>query len=163
MAIKNPIERAEHAGGNTPGEPRASGTTHHIRLFLISRMARVINPFLLGHAGNRRLMMVAVIHHRGRRSGRAYATPTSARPTPDGFVIPMTFGEQADWFRNIQAAGGCVIEWRGAEHTMVEPEVVDLAAIRSAFSPLERALMPLIGVKQFVRLRHAPISSAEPI
>jgi hypothetical protein len=68
------------------------------------------HPRLLASGRGRRLMKVAVIHHQGRRSGRQYATPTSARPTRDGFVVPMTFGEGADWVRNVQAAGGCVIE-----------------------------------------------------
>ena len=70
----------------------------------------------------------------------------------------MAFGERADWVRNVQATGGCVIEWEGKEYTLVEPEVVDLAAVRSAFSPIERALIPVFGAKQFVRLRHAPAS-----
>ncbi|HKD74462.1 MAG TPA: hypothetical protein VKB76_03165, partial [Ktedonobacterales bacterium] len=103
-----------------------------------------------------RLMKVAVIHHQGRRSGRAYATPTSARPTSDGFFVPMTFGEGADWVRNVQAAGGCVIEWKGKSYPVGEPEIVDRATARSAFSPLERLFFPFIGIKQFLRLRFVP-------
>lgn len=120
---------------------------------------RHLNPLMLSLAGSRRLPMLAVIHHRGRRSGRSYTTPLAARPTADGFVIPLTFGERADWFRNVQAAGGCMIHWKGADYSMIEPVVVDWASVRSAFSPLERALVPLIGIEQFVRLRHASIGS----
>jgi deazaflavin-dependent oxidoreductase (nitroreductase family) len=119
---------------------------------------RHLNPLMLSLAGSG-LPMVAVIHHRGRRSGRSYTTPLAARSTADGFVIPLTFGERADWFRNVQEAGGCMIRWKGVNYPVIEPVVVDWATVRSAFSPIERVMVPLIGIEQFVRLRHAPASS----
>lgn len=121
---------------------------------------RRLNPLMLSLAGSPRLPMLAVMYHRGRRSGRSYATPLGARPVADGFVIPVTFGEQANWFRNVQAAGGCVIQWKGANYALIDPEVIDWATARSAFYPVERILMPIIGIEQFVRLRHAPASNA---
>jgi deazaflavin-dependent oxidoreductase (nitroreductase family) len=129
----------------------------------LSRIAlsstRLFNPLAMKLAGSRHVPMLAVIHHRGRCSGRSYTTPAGARPIDDGFVIPLTFGKQADWFRNVQAAGGCVIRWKGADYQVIEPEVVDWATTRSAFYPLERVVMPIIGIEHFVRLRHAPASS----
>lgn len=130
---------------------------------LVGWLAHLLNPLILAFAGSPRLPMLAVIHHRGRRSGRSYATPAGARPTADGFVIPLTFGEQADWFRNIRAAGGCTIRWKGADYAVIEPEVVDWATARPAYYPLERVLMPLIGIEQFVRLRHARASKNNSI
>ncbi len=124
---------------------------------LFGRLTHLLNPFILTRAGGRPSTF-AVIHHRGRRSGHSYATPVSARQTADGFVIPLTFGEGADWFQNIQAAGECIIRWKGIQYAVIEPEVVDRAAARAAFSPLERALLPLIGVEQFVRVRYASTS-----
>jgi RNA polymerase sigma-70 factor (ECF subfamily) len=50
----------------------------------------------------------------------------------------MTFGDQADWVLNIQAAGGCIIERESTQYRMVEPEVIDLATARATFSPPER-------------------------
>jgi hypothetical protein len=35
------------------------------------------------------------------------------------------------------------------------PEVVDWATVRSAFSPVERFLVPRFGITQYVRLQHA--------
>jgi deazaflavin-dependent oxidoreductase (nitroreductase family) len=106
-------------------------------------------------AGSRRLRSFAVIHHRGRRSGRAYATPVSARPTADGFVIPLTFGEASDWFQNVRAAGGCVIRWNGADYAVVDPIVVDLATAQPAFGRVERAMLPLMGIRWFALVRRA--------
>jgi deazaflavin-dependent oxidoreductase (nitroreductase family) len=112
--------------------------------------------------GSKRLKMTTVIHHRGRRSGRPYATPTSARPTADGFVVPLTFGPQADWYRNMQAAGGCVIEWNGVEYPVVQPEVVGWATARTAFTRGERVVLRLMGMDSFVRLRNAPADGSDP-
>jgi len=105
--------------------------------------------------------MIAVIHHQGRRSGRAYATPLAARKTKEGFVIPLTFGKQADWFRNVHAAGGCTIQWKGKTYQVTEPVVVDWKSARASFYPAERILVPLIGIEHFVRLRQAPSSVSE--
>ena len=140
-------------------KPRVARTANRTALSLLRLGTRRLNPLMLSLAGSRRLPLFAVVHHRGRRSGRSYATPLGARPTADGFVIPLTFGQQADWFRNVQAEGGCVIRWKGADYPVIEPEVVDWATVRSAFYPVERVLVPLIGIEHFVRLRHAPASS----
>ena len=149
MAHKKPVERTTT---NTPRVARA------IRRVL--RLGtRLLNPLILSLAGSQHLPMFAVIHHRGRRSGRSYSTPLGARPTADGFVLAITFGKQADWFRNVQAAGGCVIRWKGVDYPLIEPEVVDWATARPAFYPLERVVMPIIGIEQFVRLRNAPAST----
>jgi deazaflavin-dependent oxidoreductase (nitroreductase family) len=126
-----------------------------VRRALIYTGARLFNPLIRRFAGSRAFPPFALVRHRGRRSGQAYATPVGARPTPDGFVIPLTFGERADWFRNVQAAGECVIRWRGHEYPVVEPKVIDWTSAQSAFSPLERIAIPLLGITQFVRLRHA--------
>lgn len=143
-------EQTRHTAANP-----ARGVTG-VRRVLISTGTRLFNPLTRRFAGSRAFPPFALVRHRGRRSGRAYATPVGARPTPDGFVIPLTFGERADWFQNVQAAGGCVIRWRGAEYPMVEPEVVDWATARSAFSLVERIALQLLGITGFARLQHAP-------
>ncbi len=144
-------------------KPRAVRTINRAAHTLLRIGTRHLNPLMLSLAGSRRLPMLAVIHHRGRRSGRSYTTPLAARPTPDGFVIPLTFGQQADWFRNLQAAGGCMIRWKGQDYPVIEPEVVDFPTVRVSFYPAERILVPIIGIEHFVRLRHAPSSRNDPI
>ncbi len=87
---------------------------------------RTLNPAVLNFAGRPRAPY-AVVHHVGRRSGRTYATPVSARPTPEGFVIPLPYGSNVDWCRNVLAAGHCTISWNGNDYPVGEPEVIDLA------------------------------------
>jgi deazaflavin-dependent oxidoreductase (nitroreductase family) len=48
----------------------------------------------------------AVLHHRGRRTGRSYKTPVLAFRTPDGYVVPLAYSRDAAWALNLLAAGG---------------------------------------------------------
>jgi deazaflavin-dependent oxidoreductase (nitroreductase family) len=154
-----PRPREVRTGGNAGNAPRDARSARGVRRAALDSLkgfiGRRLNPHILALAGSPRLPLFAVVLHRGRRSGRPYATPVGARRTPGGFVIPLTFGEEADWFQNVRAAGGCVIRWKGADYPVVEPEIVDWAAARSAFSPVERVLVPLIGIKQFARVHFA--------
>lgn len=130
-----------------------SATARPVLRYLANRL---FNPLAKRFAGSRATPIFALARTRGRRSGRMYATPVAARPTASGFIIPLTFGVGADWFRNMQAAGWAVVRWKGVERALVEPEVVDWATGGAAFSGLERALMWRFGVRQFARLRDAP-------
>jgi deazaflavin-dependent oxidoreductase (nitroreductase family) len=48
----------------------------------------------------------AVLHHRGRRTGRSYNTPVRAFRTSDGYVVPLAYSRDAAWALNLLAAGG---------------------------------------------------------
>ncbi|HET8589930.1 MAG TPA: nitroreductase family deazaflavin-dependent oxidoreductase, partial [Nakamurella sp.] len=60
----------------------------------------------------------SLISHVGRRSGRSYQTPVVLARVPDGFVAELTYGPSVDWLRNIVAAGGCTVLYRGREYTV---------------------------------------------
>ena len=137
-------------------KPRAVSIVNRAAHVVMRAGSRRLNPFIVSIAGSRHMPLLGIIHHQGRRSGRSYRTPLVARPTKDGFVLPLTFGEKADWFRNVKAAGGCIVRWKGVDYPLIEPEVVDWETVRSAFSPLLRVLVPVIGIEQFVQMRHAP-------
>lgn len=116
-------------------------------------VGRPFNAFVLQFAGSRFLRLYGVVQHQGRRSGRAYATPVVVRPTADGFVIPLAFGEGADWFQNIRVAGGGVVRWNGTAYRVDAPVVIDWPTARPAFSRLVRFLVPRLGIEHFVRVR----------
>ena len=121
----------------------------------VRSVARFVNPVILLIAGRRWMPILGILHHRGRRTGRAYATPLGMRPLGNSFIIPRTFGEDAAWYRNVLAAGGCVVTYRGKDHTLVEPEVIDYATAASAFPRYERLQFRLIGINEYLRLRVA--------
>jgi hypothetical protein len=43
---------------------------------VMSPLTRVLNPLISRVAGRRHMGMAALVYHTGRRSGRAYVTPT---------------------------------------------------------------------------------------
>jgi deazaflavin-dependent oxidoreductase (nitroreductase family) len=84
---------------------------------------------------------LAVVHHVGRRSGRHYRTPVVAFRSPWAVVIPMTYGRDVDWARNMIRAGGCELDRLGRRIRLRNPRIVDLptaaphlpAALRGLF------------------------------
>ncbi len=119
------------------------------------RAARLVNPLVLRLAGTRLLPLCGVLEHRGRRSGRLFRTPVVVRPTRDGFVVPTPWGDRSDWYRNIRAAGGCVVRWRGRDFPMVDPELVNVAEAGAAFGGPLRPLVRRFGITRCVRFRHS--------
>ena len=118
--------------------------------------ARFVNPIVLLIAGRRWMPVVGILRHRGRRSGREYATPIGMRPLGDGFVIPRTFSDNAAWYQNVKAAGEGRITYLGRHYRVVEPEVVDYATAKPAFPRYELAQFRLIGINEYMRLRVLP-------
>ena len=54
----------------------------------------------------------------------------------------------------------CVITYRGADHTVAGPAVVNRATAGLAYPRYERVALRLLGINEFVLLRHAPVDSA---
>jgi len=127
---------------------------------LVRPLTKVLNPLMVRLAG-RRFFPMAQIHHVGRRSGKAYVTPTSAHVHGDMLLIGLTFGNQSDWSRNVRAAGGCTVRLGGHAYRATSPELItwadDRALIASAFSPVLRAGFRVLGIRQFMRL-HAVLA-----
>ena len=89
---------------------------------------------------------LAVVHHVGRKSGRHYRNPVVAFPSADGFVIPMTYGRDVDWARNIVKAHGCEIEQMGRRHALRNPRIV---GFRTAGPHLPAAFRPALRAADF--------------
>jgi len=113
---------------------------------------RLFNPVVLLLAGTRLLPLYGVLQHRGRRSGKAFRTPVVVRRIEDGFIVPMPWGEGTDWYRNVRAAGECVIRWKGRDYPLVQPEVLDATAAQTAFSASQRAALVRFGINHVLRL-----------
>lgn len=119
----------------------------------------VFNPAQLRTAGTPGAG-AALIHHRGRTTGRHYQTPVGAVPTDGGFVIALPYGTQADWLRNVLAAGEATIEHEGRRRRVVEPEVVAVDDAAEIFAATDRRVFRIFGVTECLRVRHAEM--AEP-
>ena len=124
-------------------------------------VAAFVNPLVLLIAGRRWMPVVGILRHRGRRTGRAYATPIGMRPLGDGFVIPRTFSDNAAWYLNIKAAGGATVKYLGRTYQLEDPQVVDYATARPAFPRYELLQFRLIGINEYLRLRISPLPIGE--
>lgn len=146
---------AERPGDDTCGplEPVAPALVARI---VMRPMTKVLNPLIRKLAGRPHFRMAAQVRHVGRRSGRSYMTPVGARLSGDVAVIPLTFGNQSDWSRNVRAVGGCSLRVDGRDYDATEPEFLSpreaKQLVRSVFSPLERASFRMLGIRQFMRL-----------
>lgn len=89
---------------------------------------------------------LAVIHHVGRKSGRGYRTPVVAFASDAGVVIPMTYGRDVDWARNIVQARGCELDRVGGRLTLRNPRIVGFDAARPR---LPAALRPFFRTMSF--------------
>lgn len=153
----------------SPAVPAAShtGRALRIRQIVIGPLTRMLNPFIRRHAGNTGVPVFGLVRHRGRRSGRVFATPVATRPIPGGFVIPLTFGSLSDWCQNVLTADGCTIRWNGAEYPMTKPEIIEAVSlpveIQAAFSFPERLQLRLMGFSHLLRLSHANLTALQPL
>jgi deazaflavin-dependent oxidoreductase (nitroreductase family) len=127
------------------GPPRISGP--------IRRLARRLGPIARPMAGRGWLPLYAVLHHIGRTSGKTYATPVVALRTPDGFIVPLPFGDATHWARNLFAAGGGSLTWAGHEYRIGEPRVIDRVEAGGRLPLLVRFLSARMGLRQFVLVR----------
>ena len=116
------------------------------------RVTKIFNKLVLPLAGTRLMPLYGILEHRGRKSGKVFHTPVVVRPTGAGFIVPMPWGLTTDWYRNVQAAGECVIRWKGKRYALHQPEVLDRAEAASAFDSVQSGAMKRFGIEKVLRL-----------
>ncbi|MBN2549889.1 MAG: nitroreductase family deazaflavin-dependent oxidoreductase [Anaerolineales bacterium] len=87
----------------------------------------------------------SIICHTGRKSGRAYRTPVMATYIGETIIIPLSYGEQVDWLRNILAQGGCEMVHQRKRIRAINPQVVG--------SDAALALLPEKRARVFARFK----------
>lgn len=112
---------------------------------------RLLNPVMM--AVDRRHWYAAVLKHKGRRSGKEYATPVTVGRTEDSFVIPLSYGEEVDWLKNVRAAGRCTIETRSGTYVVDNPEVIDREHAFAIVPRHARLMFKLFGIERYVKVK----------
>ena len=147
-----------NASNTHQGAPAVVRPSRFVRV-VIRPLTKVLNPVMMTLAGRRHIRMAAQVRHVGRKSGRQYVTPVGAGRAGDIFVIPLTFGNQSDWSRNVRAAGGGSIRLNGVDYRVDQPQLADRAqaapVVRAAFGPVMRAGFGVLGIRQVLLLQQA--------
>jgi deazaflavin-dependent oxidoreductase (nitroreductase family) len=95
----------------------------------------------------------SLIRHVGRKSGRPYETPVILVQVPEGFIAELTYGENVDWYRNIVAAGGCVIVHHRTEYHVTHIEPCSAEYGLGTYAAPFRLILKIAGRKEFRLLR----------
>ena len=111
-----------------------------------------VNPLMLKMAG-RRAVPQAIIHHVGRKSGQSRVTPVAVAPIEHGFAIPLPYGPNTDWCRNILASGKCTLQWHGATYNLVDPEIIEVSTIITEFVPFQQVMFRMLKIEQALKMR----------
>lgn len=113
-------------------------------------VTRHLNPIVRPLA--RRLPTFAILTHRGRTSGRSHRTPVNVFRRGSDYYFFLTYGSDAQWVKNILAAGCCTIETRGQIVALDRPELITDPELRPA-PPLVRFIeRRLVGATQYLRM-----------
>lgn len=113
---------------------------------------KITNPLMMALAGRR---IYTLVDHVGRRSNKQYHTPVLGQPSGHRFFIPLPYGANTDWCRNVMAAGGCTAHWNGHAYTLIHPCLVERAAGEAAYAPLLRFLLHAAGVHEYLLAEQA--------
>jgi deazaflavin-dependent oxidoreductase (nitroreductase family) len=122
------------------------------------RAVRAFNTVAIRLAGTRAMPVWAVVHHTGRRSGKAYATPVAVYPATGVFYIGLPWGRDVDWVRNLRAAGGGTMRWKGTTYDVSDPTFVDKAEVLGVARLPQREILKRWSLTDFVRVRRVPNS-----
>lgn len=129
------------------GNPRAIGMLTRYHKY-------VTNPVMVRFFSGRSAH-AALLHHVGRRSGKAYATPLMAHRSEDTIIVPLPYGTSVDWLRNLQAAGQGVVELASRSVTVAEPEVVPIDRVMALLPRSVARIVQLHDTELALRLHVA--------
>jgi deazaflavin-dependent oxidoreductase (nitroreductase family) len=120
----------------------------------------VLNPLMLRVADRLHGGYPAVVRHVGRSSGQSYRTPVVAQPVAGGFVIPLPYGTDTDWCRNVRAAGQFTIERAGQTFEVGNPEVIAPTEALPLVRDTARRAWQRFRIQDFLRVRTLDPDSA---
>lgn len=127
-------------------------TRNPVVLGVVRRFNRsVLNPAMVRFSG-RKGFYAATIHHVGRRSGIPYATPVLAHPVRGGFLVPLPYGTEVDWLRNVLASGRAILDADGRTVIAELPAVVSFDEVADRLPGRMARSLRFYGTRDVLRL-----------
>ncbi len=132
--------------------------SHNARaLRLIKRYNKLTRPLKVRSAG--RSGLIAAVHHEGRRSGTPYTTPVIAYRSAEQVFVPLPYGTDVDWLRNLRAAGRGVVDLDGHVLDVERPDVVAVGEVEELLPASMRRIIRMNGTREAVRMRVVRIAA----
>ncbi len=78
----------------------------------------------------------------------------------DGFIIPLPYGTEVDWLRNVLAAGNAALRVHGETCRAVEPQIIDAATAFPQLSPRRQREFGRFGIRNYLKLKREPVAGA---
>lgn len=110
-------------------------------------LPKYLNPILTPIA--RWVPPLAVIHHRGRRTGTAYTTPVQSYRSNHGFIVALAYNRNAAWALNLLAANGGRMTRAGKHYQLANPHRTGSEALARLPRPVAR-MMRALEITDFI-------------
>ncbi len=112
---------------------------------------KTINRVMIRIAGKAH-SPIALIRHRGRKSGSIYQTPIIVAKNRTRFVFALTYGTEVDWYRNILAQRGGELLWRGRWYVLSDPQPIVTREAVKAFPQPAALILSLLKIEDFFQM-----------
>jgi len=110
----------------------------------------LLNPLMLRLAG-RRWWYASVVEHTGRRSGKLYRTPIVADRVGEQLIVPLPYGTQVDWVRNVLRSGEATVVSKGHTYRVVSPELIASTQALPLLPHDRRTTFEKVSIDHFLR------------
>lgn len=114
----------------------------------------LLNPLMLRLAG-RRWWYASVIEHTGRTSGNHFKTPIVADRAGEHLIVPLPYGTQVDWVRNVMTAGEATVVRKGRTYHVSAPELISPTQALPLLPRDRRRTYERVNIGHFLRMRIA--------
>jgi len=114
----------------------------------VARPQNRLSGFLFGAGALPR--RAASLEVKGRRSGRAISFPVVIADWNGGEYLVSMLGEQANWVKNVRAAGGAAVLRRGRREnvTLLEVDIADRPPIIRRYAAVAPGGRPHLGLRR---------------
>ena len=126
-----------------------SAIHEHYQKVIAKLASRYFNPFSKKLAG--RFPPWDQIYHIGRISGREYFTPIVSVPIERGYIIPLPYGKDTDWCKNIRASKEFKLIRLKKVIPLKNPTVIGKEKALAAFAPILRSLLSFSRTELYLR------------
>ena len=109
------------------------------------RIPKSLNRFVLPLIARRAPM--AIVRHRGRRTGQSYENPVLAVGENTRWVITLPYGPDVNWVRNAMAARHADLVQAGVTHQGLSVRMISAEEGATMVPRSMRVLMRVLGVR----------------